>query len=234
MKLSRSKGMASMLAVLGLFVFAMAAPAFADSYSVDISSATFGFSAPVTTQYASDGITFAAETTGGVFYAPETGGDDWTDTDPIDGVVSGLSNSPTGEYPTTEFLDINFTNPASGVSFWYDNFGTADGPGERGDSSYTAYNALDEVVSTGDLSVYTSGFNQVTVTGSGISEIVIDNSASPDTFTDSEDGDSWEFGVTRVDYTTSVPEPSSLALLAFGMLGLVVVSKKLKITTNAA
>jgi len=201
--------------------FLVSHPGYADTV-VDLSSATFGFSAPITTQYALDGITFATETTGGVLGVGVTGGGGWTASDPIDGTVSGLANTPTGEYPTTEFLDIFFTSPASGVSFWFDNFGCSDSG--RGASFYTVYGSGSTVIGGGGLCpTDEDNFNKVVVGVSGVSEIQIDNN-TPDTFSGGEEGDSWEFGLSRVEFTesTTVPEPGTgaLTLLAVGLAGL--------------
>jgi len=208
--------------------FLVSHPGYADTV-VDLSSNTFGFSAPISTQYASDGITFATETTGGVLGTGVTGSGDWKASDPIDGTVSGLANTPTGDYPTTEFLDIFFTSPASGVSFWFDNFGCSDSG--RGASFYTVYGSGSTVIGGGGLCPGTEdNFNQVVVGVSGVSEIQIDNN-TPDTFTfggggegDDPTGGSWEFGLSRVEFTesTTVPEPGTgaLTLLAVGLAGL--------------
>lgn len=202
---------------LGLLLapgFLLCSPGYAGLVTVDLSSATFGLNAPVSTQYAADGITFAAETTGGTLLTAETGGENWEDTDPIDGTVSGLSNSPTGEYPTTEFLDIFFTNPASSISFWYDNFGDSG-------AFYTAFGPGDTVLGTGSVGSLAENFNEVDVPFSGVTEIQIDNTET-DTFT-SGSGSSWEFGVSRVEFAeTATPEPATGTLLAVGVLGLVV------------
>ena len=219
------------VALLVASAFLICRPGRADTV-VDLSSNTFGFSAPITTQYAADGVTFNTETSGGGLGTGVTGSGDWKDSDPIDGSVSGLANTPTGEYPTTEFLDIFFTSPASGVSFWFDNFGCSDSG--RGASYYTVYGSGSTVIGGGGLCpAYGEDFNKIVVGVSGISEIQISNN-TPDTFTygggggdDSSDdpsGGSWEFGLSRVEFTetTTVPEPGTgvLTLFALGLASL--------------
>ena len=89
----------------------------------------------VTTQYAPLGVTFATQD-GRVFGAPAIGGSPY---------LGGLSNSPTGIYPTTNSLNFNFTSPASIQSFVFNNYGN------NGVSTYSAFSSNGTLLGTGNL-----------------------------------------------------------------------------------
>jgi hypothetical protein len=127
-----------------------------------------------------------------------------------------LTNSPTGVYPTTEQLAILFNGGASDVSFTFNNWGGSDGPGNAGDTQLSVYGSSG-LLYTDDLgqnSDYDYGFGTVNVTGSGITEIVLDNDAGAD--------NGWEFGVQSITYSgaSETPEPGTFTLLGTGMVGI--------------
>jgi hypothetical protein len=158
----------------------------------------------ITTQYASQGVTFQTEVPSG----PPAISNGYTACTPDDSVCGfALTNTPTGAYPTAEDLDILFPNGASGVSFTFTNWG------DNGTTYYTASSGA-TVVDTGALynDPYADYFGTVTLTGSDITEIQISNGTGGES--------NWEFGVGELNYSTSIPEPGTLTLVSCGLLGL--------------
>jgi hypothetical protein len=155
----------------------------------------------ITTQYASEGVTFTTENP---TWAPAIAdSEEWWGCTPDESECGvGLTNTATGDYPTALDLDILFPNGASNVSFTFDNWGEGNG------SNYTAYSGATVVASGAlDEGAYVDNFGLVTVPGSGITEIQISNACGYDC---------WEFGVGEL--TTA--EPTTLTLLGAGLLGL--------------
>lgn len=136
--------------------------------------------------------------------------------------AAALSNSPTGDYPTTEQLAILFNGGASDVSFTFDNEGGDVPAGTRGDTQLNVYGSSGLLYSSdlGNNSEYENGFGTVNVTGSGITEIVLDNNAGAD--------NSWEFGVQSVTYSgaSDTPEPGTFTLLGSGLVGVVTMLRR--------
>jgi hypothetical protein len=155
----------------------------------------------ITNQYAAEGVIFQTEDWDGTLGAPAIG---WG---------NGLSNSYTGDYPTTEYLDILFPSGWDNVSFLFDNYGSDNG------SYYTAYSGSTalETVSL-DTPAYWDSFGFVPVPGSNITEIQISNNTGGD--------DSWEFSIQNVSNAITTPEPATLSLLGYGLLGLCAVARR--------
>ena len=155
----------------------------------------------ITNQYAAQGVIFQSEDYDGTLGAPAIG---WG---------GGLSNTPTGDYPTTEYLDILIPSGWDNVSFLFDNYGSDNG------SYYTAYSGSTalETVSL-DTPAYWDSFGFVPVPGSNITEIQISNNTGGD--------DSWEFSIQNVSNAITTPEPATLSLLGYGLLGLCAVARR--------
>jgi hypothetical protein len=119
-----------------------------------------------------------------------------------------LGNSPTGEYPTTNILDIAFSSPVSNLSFTFDNFGDNNGFGAP--SYFYAYDGSSGLISSGNIGSV-NGFPSVAVTGSGIRDLQISNGSGG-----SYD---WEFGVGSITYAAA-PEPATWILLMSGFGGI--------------
>jgi len=158
---------------------------------------------PVTTQFASEGLTFSlVDTTNNIgdgvdaLFTPEIGID----------YPNGISNSPTGNYPTADELNFKFTSPATVDSFTFDNYG------DNGSSTWTALSSSDVVLGTGNV-----GDDQGSLTTINLSNV------STLQFSSNEGSGSWEYVVDNITYSeAAVPEPSTWAMMLGGSILLVV------------
>jgi hypothetical protein len=129
----------------------------------------------------------------------------------------GLSNSNNcGEYPTANELVATFTTPVSDVEFTFDD------EGYNGGNSYYAYDASGALLTSGaldpldpieplyDLSAFP-----------GIKTLVWANGCP--TFCSN-----WTQALKTLTYSTTVPEPATLALLGAGLAGLGVTRRRRK------
>jgi hypothetical protein len=168
---------------------------------------------PVTNQYA--GVVFSLQG-GPDSSGPPTLGNSYA------GVAVENTSHALAQDPTANILNMAFTSAVSGVSFSFTNFGTT------APTTFTAFNAFGAVVDTGSLqNVSTSTncaagqlvepvpdcFQLVTVTGSGITDLQIDNNYG---------SNNWLFGVELLNFTPTVstPEPSVCILLLAALLTL--------------
>jgi hypothetical protein len=112
---------------------------------------------------------------------------------------NGISNSPTGAYPTSEYLDFLFTSPASDISFTFNNFGGGNG------SFYNVYEGSLTVADSGSLDndTFDNGFGTATLGDSGVTELQLSNNTTDD-------------GPPVIP----TPEPGTLAMLGSGVLAL--------------
>jgi len=156
---------------------------------------------PITTQYAAQGLTVATQDADGNFGVAETGSSPY---------IGGISNSTTGEYPTTEYLNLTFALPTTVQSFTFNNYGSFGGGSDpRGDSFYNAYSSTDVLLGSGSLSSIQG--SSITLNLANVSLLQFSNGTTTES-------DSWEFVVGSVTYSeAAVPEPSSYALALIGL-----------------
>lgn len=143
-----------------------------------------------------------------------------------------LLNSTTEDYPTSASINIEFSAPASNVSFRFNNYGfpeggaagdglggfvaaSMDGLG-RGFTTWTAYDINDDVIGSADI-WFTTPYELLLV-GSGVKRLVINNGSNPEFNEDP----SWMFGVSQLNFDGTVPEPGTWAMmiLGFGAIGM--------------
>jgi hypothetical protein len=157
-----------------------------NNYSIDFT--TLPSQTVITSSaYSADGVTFETQDSFNNFGNPSTADQsEW---------AAGLTNSQTGDYPTTEFLDIFFTNGASNVSFTLDNAGyESSGSGQP---NYTVHYGSGPSQNVVLDSSYCCGYGNVSVSGSDVTEIQVANHSQ-----------------------ATAPEPGTLMLLGVGLLGL--------------
>jgi len=164
----------------------------ANATTIDFSSYSTG-----TALTSLDGITFSLE--GG----PDSSGP------PLVGYGSdeptGLSNSTNPDYPTADILNFAFSSPVSGVSFYFNDYGT-DGYG----SYYDAYGPGDVLVASGSLTGQAGTVDNI-VSASDIVDIQFNNNAG---------SNSWYFAVNSLTFSSGTPEPATWSLMLAGVFGL--------------
>jgi len=133
------------------------------------------------------------------------------------GDANEIANSGNfGEYPTSNTLTFKFVGEvASGVSFYFDNYGGSTSG--RGATFYDAYGPGGALISSGFIGTCCeSSSTLVTVAGSGIQTLVLNNNTG-----DPTGSNSWLFGVDSLTFTPSpVPLPSTWTMLLIGLAGL--------------
>jgi outer membrane lipase/esterase len=167
--------------------------------TVDFNNLPYG--TPVTTQYAAEGITFATETSGNTLGTAAITSIDWD--------TKGVSNSATGDYPTTEFLNLNLATPTKVVSFYFDD------EGNSGASTYTAFSSTHTVLGTGNLDNVNG---TITINLSGVSEIQFSNGRTGLTSYFEYDVDAITFGISAFSVAGLTPnQQSTLAPINVGL-----------------
>ena len=78
----------------------------------------------------------------------------------------------TSGYPTANILNMAFTSPVTGLSCTFDNYGTG------APTFYTAFDALDNVIATANISSV-QNFGLITVAGTGVADLQINNGKVP-------------------------------------------------------
>lgn len=136
------------------------------------------------------------------------------------GTFNLLTNSATaGNYPTASQLRATFDGVADGLSFVFYNAGWSDSG--RGNSFYSAFDSLGNLLETGSLQASESTLATFTLGVNGVHSIVFDNNTGGN--------DSWWFGLSSLDardVRSDVPEPASLALAGLALLGVVATRRK--------
>jgi hypothetical protein len=127
-------------------------------------------------------------------------------------IVTGVNNSTYGNggdptrgnypyYPTHETTTFDFSTGVSGLSFFFNNYGT------NNRSTFSAY-GTSGLISSGNIGA-DNGVMEF-VAGSGITQLVVTNA-----------GDDWIYGIDSLTFTPGgVPEPGMWALMLVGFGGL--------------
>jgi len=154
---------------------------------------TFGQES-ITNQYAPWGVTFASET-GGVlknaalaFHYSDIPG------------FEALSNSTDGSGDRETFLNVFFTNPASGISFdIYNGGGLLE--------TIRTFGAGGAPLSTiSDTHASDHAYELITLADTGVLELQIQQPQS-----------GWIFEIKNLSFTEEVPEPATLAIMGAGL-----------------
>lgn len=161
---------------------------------------------PVTTQYAAEGVTFSGVDWSGNPVALDAANNTlYNDVDAYSppNVLSDFYGGSVGN--RAQIMQINFSSPASGISFYYNPAGYLGA-----NTVFNAYNSSGTLIAsfsdpnaTGDGVWY---LESIGVTGVSWLDIV-----SP--------GVGWGHYIDNLQFTEVVPEPSSMGLL-FGICGL--------------
>lgn len=181
-----------------LLLFAAIGPPSAHADTIDFSSLPSG--TVVTNQY--PGVVFSLQSPGG---SPIT-----DNLAPLGGSFTGggegLENTTCVQRRClqSDILDIAFTSPVSGVSFTFDSYGN------NGVTVYIASNG-----STANIGSDLPGFRLISVPGSGITDLQINNGST-----------NWIFAIAQLTFNpTPVPEPGTSSLMLIGV-GLVLVMRQ--------
>ncbi len=131
----------------------------------------------------------------------------------------GLSNSTTGYFPTSNYLDFAFQGLASNVSYTFNNFGDGGVDGV-GYTFATYFGANGVVLGTQELAGAVTQL--ISVDYSDIAAIRFDNN--------SDGRASWLFSVSSltadVSPASEIPEPDSFALVLAGLVALTYLSRR--------
>jgi len=188
--------------------------------------------APVTNQY--PGLTFTLQGAGSQYGATPAAG-------PFGYGSGGVSNSVSGFYPSASILDVGFAHPVNNLHISFNNFGRgaytpAHGPytsyiycgkycsipvyhpaagpvfnrGATTAGTYDAHGNQTGYSFIGNTCGY--GCTDLFIPGAGIKDLRLNNHAP---------GLDWEFGLSKVSFDSSAPEPSAWALMigGFGFVG---------------
>jgi PEP-CTERM motif len=158
---------------------------------------------PVTSQF--DTVSYYPGLTFSLIYTDASTGTPAASDGEFSSPTEGVSNSPTGDYPTSEYLDVSFNAPVTLNSFFFNNYG------DNGLTSYTAFNSMGDVVGTEDISTATSEGASISPELAGIARVQFDNGE------DDNEGDNWEYVLGSITYDEAVPEPTTWALLLGGL-----------------
>lgn len=106
-------------------------------------------------------------------------------------------------YPTNSILKAEFSSDVTGIIFDFNNHGS------KTTTTWSLFDVIGDLIVSGSLiadrSIHTYDLSSYT----GVRSIEWNNG-----------GNNWSFGLTRLEYTSEVPVPATLALLGLGLIGL--------------